>query len=66
MHSLLALVHEQLALMGPSGAGKTTMLNALSGRSSYARVTGGVWLNGRRMRQEDIKFVPQFDDLNGI
>lgn len=55
-----------LALMGPSGAGKTTLLNALSGRSSYAKVTGGVWLNGRRMLPEDINFVPQFDDLNGV
>jgi ABC-type multidrug transport system fused ATPase/permease subunit len=54
-----------LALMGPSGAGKTTLLNALSGRAAYAKVTGSVWLNGRPMRQDDINFVPQFDDLNG-
>lgn len=59
-----ALGGRVLALMGPSGAGKTTLLNALSGRAPYARVRGQVWLNGRGMKQEDLKYVPQFDDLN--
>lgn len=59
-----ALGGRVLALMGPSGAGKTTLLNALSGRAPYAAVQGQVWLNGRPMRQEDLKYVPQFDDLN--
>jgi ABC-type multidrug transport system ATPase subunit len=53
-----------LALMGPSGAGKTTMLNALSARATYARVAGAVEFNGRPLSRDDLSFVPQFDDLN--
>eukprot|EP00053_Salpingoeca_punica_P015740 m.145601 g.145601 ORF g.145601 m.145601 type:complete len:1425 (-) comp16788_c0_seq2:22-4296(-) len=53
-----------LALMGPSGAGKTTMLNALAARATYARVTGAVEFNGRPLTHNDLSFVPQFDDLS--
>ena len=35
------------AVMGPSGAGKTTFLNTLSGKATYGTVTGEVLINGR-------------------
>jgi ABC-type lipoprotein export system ATPase subunit len=53
-----------LSLMGPSGAGKTTMLNALCGRASYAKVAGGVLLNGRPLLRNDLNYVPQFDEFS--
>jgi len=53
-----------LAIMGPSGAGKTTMLNALTGRAPYAKVTGQVLYCDRALTVKDLSFVPQFDTLN--
>ena len=51
------------AVMGPSGAGKTTFLSTLSGKVSIGSVLGSVYLNGQ---QDDISkykkvmgFVPQ-------
>ena len=35
-----------IALMGPSGGGKTTFMNALLGRANYADVTGEIKVNG--------------------
>lgn len=35
-----------VALMGPSGGGKTTFMNALANRASYGVTTGSVSLNG--------------------
>ena len=35
------------AVMGPSGAGKTTFLSTLAGRATYGTVTGEVLINGR-------------------
>ena len=56
------------AIMGPSGAGKTTMLNVLSGRASYGVTTGVVAINGV---PESVKgfgpfvgFVPQEDTMH--
>merc|ERR1712070_731806 len=36
-----------VAVMGPSGGGKTTFMNALCGRASYGNVTGSIKINGR-------------------
>eukprot|EP00903_Cladosiphon_okamuranus_P008855 g8479.t1 len=53
-----------LALMGPSGAGKTSLLNALGGRATYGQVSGFVTLGGRPLTSQDLNYVPQFDDHN--
>ncbi len=54
-----------VALMGGSGAGKTSLLNALCGRAYYGTVTGDIQLNGTTDRIENypdaIGFVPQDD-----
>ena len=56
------------ALMGPSGAGKTTFLNTLSGRATYGSVTGKVLLNGEDRDINSIGsivgFVPQEDVMH--
>eukprot|EP00532_Pseudo-nitzschia_australis_P020819 CAMPEP_0168291848 /NCGR_PEP_ID=MMETSP0142_2-20121227/6616_1 /TAXON_ID=44445 /ORGANISM="Pseudo-nitzschia australis, Strain 10249 10 AB" /LENGTH=897 /DNA_ID=CAMNT_0008239483 /DNA_START=9 /DNA_END=2702 /DNA_ORIENTATION=+ len=53
------------ALMGGSGAGKTSLLNALCGRAHYGETTGKVYLNGHETDIEShvdcIGFVPQDD-----
>ncbi|GMH92516.1 hypothetical protein TrVE_jg6745 [Triparma verrucosa] len=54
-----------VALMGGSGAGKTSLLNALCGRAWYGKVTGDVYINGVKDRMENhqdiLGFVPQDD-----
>lgn len=51
------------AMMGPSGAGKTSLLSALSGKATYGTVTGEIWINGRQEELTKYKklmgFVPQ-------
>jgi len=53
------------ALMGGSGAGKTSLLNALCGRAFYGETTGTIKVNGHVTAIEDHKgatgFVPQDD-----
>lgn len=53
------------ALMGGSGAGKTSLLNALCGRAHYGETTGTVYLNGHETEIQKhvdcIGFVPQDD-----
>jgi len=54
------------ALMGGSGAGKTSLLNALSGRAFYGTTTGTVLINGNvaliEEHEDALGFVPQSDD----
>ena len=57
--------HAALLTSPSSLPGKTTLLNALCGRATYAKVRGDVKFHGRRMKRSDLDFVPQFDDLNG-
>ncbi len=49
--------------MGPSGAGKTTFLNALMGTVKYGTISGQVWVNRRAMKMSRLRrimgFVPQ-------
>ena len=56
------------AVMGPSGAGKTTFLNTLAGRASYGITTGQVLINeepGNILPYSDIVgFVPQVHSLH--
>lgn len=56
---------ETLAIMGPSGAGKTTMLDLLTLEGAGGQRTGSVTLNGTPMTtsmfQKYCAYVPQFD-----
>ena len=54
-----------LALMGPSGAGKTSLLNALGNRAPYGTITGQITFGKTDFVKEDLYFVSHFDDLNG-
>ncbi|KAK8947642.1 ABC transporter G family member 28 [Platanthera guangdongensis] len=57
------------AVMGPSGAGKTTFLNALAGKTTGCDVSGSVLINGKRELIRSYKrvigFVPQDDIVHG-
>lgn len=57
-----------VALMGPSGGGKTTFMNALLGRANYANVTGEIVVNGVKngfaAARNLMGFVPQDDILH--
>lgn len=57
-----------VALMGPSGGGKTTFMNALLGRASYGVVGGEIKLNGQVADLSDMSsvvgFVPQDDVMH--
>jgi ABC-type multidrug transport system fused ATPase/permease subunit len=52
-------------ILGGSGAGKTSLLNALCGRAYYGETRGTILVNGHEARIEDFKdsvgFVPQDD-----
>ena len=55
-----------VAVMGPSGAGKTSFMNAVTGRAYYANRTGVLRINGRDdVTMQDVAghvgFVPQDD-----
>ncbi|KAF7820154.1 ABC transporter G family member 24-like isoform X1 [Senna tora] len=57
------------AVMGPSGAGKTTFLSALAGKSFGCTVTGSILINGKNevihSYKKIIGFVPQDDIVHG-
>ncbi|KAL5709967.1 ABC transporter G member 28 [Ranunculus cassubicifolius] len=57
------------AVMGPSGAGKTTFLNALAGKATGCTITGLVLINGKNETIHSYKkiigFVPQDDIVHG-
>lgn len=54
-----------VAIMGPSGAGKTTFMNVLCGKATYGTMTGKVKVNGEdsdvRRLSSVMGFVPQDD-----
>jgi ABC-type multidrug transport system ATPase subunit len=53
------------AILGGSGAGKTSLLNVLCGRAYYGETKGSILVNGHKANIEDFKdsvgFVPQDD-----
>jgi len=57
------------AIMGPSGAGKTSLLSLLRGQAHYAKITGSLTVNGHavdtleRFRRRTA-YVPQEDIVN--
>ncbi|KVI09715.1 ABC transporter, conserved site-containing protein [Cynara cardunculus var. scolymus] len=57
------------AVMGPSGAGKTTFLSALAGKAHGCRITGSILVNGKpdsiHSYKKIIGFVPQDDIVHG-
>ncbi|RZC70461.1 hypothetical protein C5167_033599 [Papaver somniferum] len=57
------------AVMGPSGAGKTTFLNALAGKATGCKKTGLILINGKNVSihsyRKIIGFVPQDDTVHG-
>lgn len=54
------------ALMGSSGAGKTTLMDVLALRKTSGQIEGEVWLNGHPQEQESFRrctgYVEQFDE----
>ncbi|KAI0373206.1 hypothetical protein BV20DRAFT_963012 [Pilatotrama ljubarskyi] len=54
---------EVMAILGPSGAGKTTLIDILAQKHKSGRVTGGVSFPGTGDRIPRIGFVPQQDVL---
>ncbi|KAI4385479.1 hypothetical protein MLD38_003501 [Melastoma candidum] len=57
------------AVMGPSGAGKTTFLSALAGKATGCTVSGTILINGKdesiHSYKKIIGFVPQDDIVHG-
>lgn len=57
------------AVMGPSGAGKTTFLSALAGKAVGCKMTGSILVNGKpdsiHSYKKIIGFVPQDDVVHG-
>lgn len=57
------------AVMGPSGAGKTTFLSALAGKATGCTMTGSILINGKdesiHSYKKIIGFVPQDDIVHG-
>lgn len=43
------------AIMGPSGAGKTTLMDILAGRKRDSGVSGEVFVNGRPVIAREIR-----------
>jgi ABC-type multidrug transport system ATPase subunit len=53
---------ELLAIMGASGAGKTSFLDILARKRKKGMVTGNFWLNGEKVADDDFRSVIGFVD----
>ncbi|RWS21047.1 ABC transporter sub-family G-like protein 1, partial [Leptotrombidium deliense] len=49
---------ELMALMGPSGAGKTTLMESIVGKREYGK-SGDVHIYGRNLRNVKVSFIAQ-------
>ena len=58
------------ATMGPSGAGKTTFLDIVTGRKSKGKITGTLLYDGKQATPAFLKnytaYVEQFDNLLAV
>ena len=45
------------ALMGASGAGKTTLMDVIAGRKTVGRMEGDIWVNGKPKVQETFRRI---------
>ena len=53
---------ELLAIMGASGAGKTSFLDILARKNKRGHVAGDFWLNGEKIADEEFRSVTGFVD----
>jgi ABC-type multidrug transport system ATPase subunit len=51
---------EVYAIMGPSGAGKTSLLDTLAGRKTVGNITGSILINGYPMSQSSIRHLSAY------
>jgi ABC-type multidrug transport system ATPase subunit len=69
LHDILGAAHtgEVMAIMGASGAGKTTFLDILARKNKRGYVQGDAFINGEKIADDDFKkiigFVDQDDTL---
>lgn len=64
LSSISGSVHpgELLAIMGASGAGKTSFLDILARKNKRGMIRGDFWLNGEKVTDEDFRSVIGFVD----
>ena len=55
-----------LAIMGPSGAGKTTLIQAISNRASHVHAYGDVRYCGRALQEQELIYVPKTVEFNKV
>lgn len=54
------------ALMGVSGAGKTTLMDVLAGRKTAGRISGDIYVDGHRKDQSTFARVCGYVEQNDI
>ncbi|PVU91400.1 hypothetical protein BB560_006126 [Smittium megazygosporum] len=54
------------AILGPSGADKTALMNLLSGRISSGSISGNIWLNGRKADNGALHLVSRYINQEDI
>lgn len=64
LHNITGAVHsgQVMAIMGASGAGKTTFLDILARKNKRGDATGGFFVNGRKVTNSDFRSVIGFVD----
>lgn len=54
------------ALVGVSGAGKTTLMDVLAGRKTSGTIEGDIWLSGYPKKQETFARISGYCEQNDI